>query len=275
MQKNIAVVAICAACAAFIAGCASQGPIVSTPPTVTVSSLESTSFSPTLAKYEAKILIHNNAAEDIEFRRVSYAVDLFDTQLFTDSFSGLRRTRGNGDQTLTYSFQIAMEDISNQGIDLLAEESLRVTLRGEVYTASRYGMDPVPFMATVTVPIPRMPEVAYVGSEGEPLSDSWRLNFTVRNPNSFPFTLTTVKTFLVLNGKRYSLLHTHGATELKPGETAPVVLRMETSPGKALSMALNLATNRDLRFNITGLVTFKTPYGWIYIPMDLQRGFEE
>jgi hypothetical protein len=199
MQKNIAVVAFCAACAVLIAGCASQGPIVSIPPTVTVSSLESTSFSPTLAKYEARILIHNNAAEDIEFRRVNYAVDLFDTQLFTDSFSGLRRTRGNGDQTLTYSFQIAMEDISNQGIDLLAEESLRVTLRGDVFTASRYGMDPVPFAASVTVPIPRMPEVNYVGTEGEALSDSWRINFTVRNPNSFPFTLTTVKTFLVLN----------------------------------------------------------------------------
>jgi hypothetical protein len=275
MQKNIAVVAFCAACAALIAGCASQGPIVSTPPTVTVSSLESTSFSPTLAKYEAKILIHNNAGADMEFQRADYAVDLFDTQLFTDSFSGLKRTKGNGDQTVTFPFQVAMGDIANQGIDLLAEQSLRVTFRGEVYTAARYGMDPVPFTATVTVPIPRMPEVTYVGTDGEPLSDSWRINFTVRNPNSFPFTLTTVKTFLVLNGKRYSLLHTHGATELKPGETAPVVLQMETSPGKALSMALNLATNRNLRFNLTGMVTFKTPYGWVFIPMDLEKGFEE
>lgn len=50
-----------------------------------------------------------------------------------------------------------MSDIANQGIDLLSEESLRVTFRGNVYTAPRYGMDPVPFTATVTVPLPRMP----------------------------------------------------------------------------------------------------------------------
>ena len=126
-------------------------------------------------------------------------------------------THGNGDQTLTYSFQIAMKDIANQGIDLLSEQSLRVTLRGEVYTAARYGMDPQPFTATSTVPMPRMPEVSYVGAEGDPLSDAWRITFNVTNTNSFPFTLTSVKTFLDLNGKKYSMLHTHGAIELKPG----------------------------------------------------------
>jgi hypothetical protein len=157
---------------------------------------------------------------------------------------------------------------------VLSEQSLRVTFRGEVYTAARYGMDPVPFTATVTVPIPRMPEIIYSGTEGEPLSDSWRIKFTVTNTNSFPFTLTAVKTFLVLNGKRYSLLHTRGATEMKPGETVPVALQMETSPGKALSMALNLASNRDLRFNITGSVTCKTPYGWILIPLNLEEALE-
>ena len=273
-MRKTAFLSICAACAVLLVGCASQGPIVSTPPTVTVSSFQSTSFSPTLAKFVAKILIHNNAEEEIEFRRADYAVDLFDTELFTDSFSGMKRTRGNGDQTVTFPFQIAMEDIASQGIDLLSEQSLRVTFRGNVHTAARYGMDPVPFTAMVTVPIPRMPEVTYVGTEGEALSDAWRLNFTVRNPNSFPFTLTSVKTFLILNGKRYSLLHTHGATEVGPAETVPVALQMETSPGKALSMALNLATNRNLRFNITGMVTCTTPYGLILIPLNLDEALE-
>jgi hypothetical protein len=271
MHKISVFLAACSACAALLAGCASQGPIVSVPPTVKVSSFESTSFSPTLAKYEAKILIHNNAGAQIEFQGVDYAVDLFDTQLFTDSFDGLKRTNANGDQTLTYNFQIAMSDIAQQGIDLLSEQSLRVTLRGNVYTAARYGMDPVPFTATVIVPIPRMPEITYVGTEGEPLTNSWRINFTVVNPNSFPFTLTAVKTFLVLNGKKYSLLHTRGAVEMKPGDSTPVALQMETSPGKALSMALNLASNPDVRFNITGSVTCKTPYGWILIPLNLEE----
>jgi LEA14-like dessication related protein len=119
-----------------------------------------------------------------------------------------------------------------------------------------------------------MPEIAFVGTEGEPLTNSWRINFNVVNPNSFPFTLTAVKTFLVLNGKKYSLLQTQGAVEMKPGDTTPVSLQMENSPGKALSMALNLASNRDLRFNITGSVTCKTPYGWIFIPLDLEEAFQ-
>jgi LEA14-like dessication related protein len=274
MRKTIAILAICAAGTALIIGCASQGPIVSVQPTVTVSSFESISFSPTLAKYVAKILIHNNAGQDIDFQRTDYAVDLFDTQLFTDSFDGMKRTKANGDQTVTFPFQVAMEDIANQGIDLLSEQGLRVTFRGNVYTAARYGMDPVPFTGTVTVPIPQMPEVTYVGTEGEALSDAWRVNFTIRNPNKFPFTLASVRTTLILNGKKYSLLHTHGATEVKPGETAPVALRMETSPEKALSMALNLATNRDLRFNITGMVTCTTPYGLVLIPLNLDEGLE-
>jgi len=140
-----------------------------------------------------------------------------------------------------------------------------------VVTAKRYGLDPVPFTATVTVPLPRIPEVTYLGSEGDPLTDAWRLHFNVMNTNPFPVTLTSVKTFVVLNGKKYSLVHTHGETELPSGVTTPVDLQMETSPGKALSMALNMAANRSLRFNLTGQVTCNTQYGWIYIPLDLEE----
>jgi len=272
MSKHSAVYcAIAVSAVLLVAGCASQGPMVSTPPTVSVSSFQSTSFSPTLVKYEARVLVHNNAGAVLELQRIDYAVDLFDTQLFTDSSSGLKRTNPNGDQTFTFGFQIATKDIADQGIDLLSEQSLRVTFRGEVRTAARYGMDPVPFTATVTVPLPRMPDVNYLGSEGDPLTDAWRLHFNVTNNNSFPVTLSSVKTFVVLNGKKYSLVHTHGETELSSGVATPVDLQMETSPGKALSMALNLATNRSLRFNLTGMVTCNTQYGWVFIPLDLEE----
>jgi len=274
MRKMSGLFVVGAACALLAAGCASQpqGPMISTPPTVSVSSFNSVSFSPTLVKYEAKVLVHNNADAELEFQRVDWGVDLFDTELFTDSFSGPRRMRANGDQTVPFSFQIATKDIANQGIDLLSEQSLRVTFRGEVRTAARYGLDPVPFTATVTVPLPRMPDVSYLGSEGDPLSDAWRLHFSVTNNNSFPVTLSSVKTFVVLNGKKYSLVHTKGETALPAGVATPVDLQMETTPGKALSMALNLATNRNLRFNITGQVTCNTQYGWIFIPLDLEEG---
>ena len=255
----------------LLAGCASQGPIVTAAADGDRQLVRIDLVFADPGEVRGKDPHSQQRGEDIEVQRVDYAVDLFDTQLFTDSEKGIRRTRPTGDQNVTFSFQVAMDDIANQGIDLLSEQDLRVTFRGDVFTAARYGMDPVPFTATVTVPIPRMPEVSYVGSEGEPLSDTWRLNFSVVNTNHFPFTLSSVKTFLILNGKKYLLLHTHGEVELKPGETTPVTLQMENTPGKALGMALNLATNRALRFNVTGMVTCKTEYGWIFIPLDLEE----
>jgi hypothetical protein len=59
--------------------------------------------------------------------------------------------------------------------------------------------------------------------------------------------------------------------DLQPGETQPVVLQMENSPGKTFRMALNLAQNPNPRFNITGSVTCSTPYGWIYLPLNLDE----
>jgi hypothetical protein len=273
MRKIGAYMVAAAAVALFLAGCASepQGPMVSTPPTVGVSSFKSVSFSPTLVKYQANVVIHNNAGTDIDFQRIDWAVDLLDAELFTDSTKGLKRMHANADQVVPFGFQVATQDIASQGIDLFSEESLRVTLRGHVLTAARYGMDPVPFTATVSVPLPRIPDVTYLGSEGDPLTDAWRLHFSVTNKSSFPITLASVKTFVDLNGKKYSLVHTKGETALQPGVATPVDLQMETSPGKALSMALNVVTNRSLRFNLTGQVTCTTDYGSIFIPMDLEE----
>ncbi len=113
--------------------------------------------------------------------------------------------------------------------------------------------------------------MAYVGAQGEPFSDAFRLNFTVTNKNSFPITLTSVKTFLGINEKKYSLLHTRGSVDIQPGETQPVALRMDNPPGKVLSMALNLIQHPNPQFSITGTVTFNTPSGFIYIPLSLDE----
>jgi hypothetical protein len=274
MRKLGSFLVIAASCALLLAACASQpapGPMVSVPPAVSVSSFQSVSFSPTLVKYEAKVLVHNNADVDLEMGSIDYAVDLFDTELFADS-ERAGKTRANGDQVASFPFQVAVKDIRAQGIDVLAEQGLRVTFHGVVRTAARYGMDPVPFTATSVVPLPRIPDVSYTGSDGDPLTDSWRLHFTVTNGNPFPVTLSSVKTYIVLNGKKYALVHTRGQTDLPPGVATTVDLRMENSPGKTLSMALNLATNRSPRFNITGQVTCSTPYGWVFIPLDLEEG---
>ncbi len=269
MKKRVTVPALGAAVAALLIGCASEGPMVTSEPAVSVSVFKSLSFTPQRIEFDARVLIQNTAPVELEVRRVNFAVDLYDQELFTDSFTDLKRTSANGRQTVSFPFHIGMSDVMNQSPDLLAQGSLRVTFRGEVYTARRYGLEPVPFTQTLTIPVPKLPDVAYQGSEGEPFSDSFRLNFQVTNGNSFPMTLTSVKTFLVINQKKFSLLHTHGATDFQPGETQPVVLQMENSPGKTLLMALNLAANPHPDFNITGTVTFSTPYGWVFIPLNL------
>ena len=69
-------------------------------------------------KLQAKILIHNVMSVPDDFDRVDYAVDLFDKELFKDSFNGMKRTNGDGNQTVTFPFQIAMADIAKQVVDV-------------------------------------------------------------------------------------------------------------------------------------------------------------
>jgi len=262
------------ALAFVLAGCASKAPVVSAPPTVRVSELQSLSFTPDLVRLEAKILIHNVMSVPMDFDRVDYAVDLFDKELFKDTFSGMKRTNGDGNQTVTFPFQIAMADIAKQVADVVSEESVRVTFRGEVYPAARTGFDAIPFTDTIVIPIPKVPIVALAGIEGVPLTDSFVVTFSVKNTNTFAFTVDTVQTFLELNQSRYSLLHTEQSTEMQPGETGIVTLRMENAKGKALGMALNLAQSQDRKFAVTGTIRCGTPYGWFIFPIRLEGGLK-
>lgn len=270
MRKTFPLFLAGSALAILLVGCASQGPVVSAPPTVRVSQLQSLSFTPDLVKLEAKILIHNVMSVALDFDRVDYAVDLFDKELFTDSFNGMKRTNGDGTQTVTFPFQIAMDDIAKQVVDVLSEESVRVTFRGEVYPAAKAGFDPIPFTETISIPIPKVPIVALVGIQGVPLSDTFALTFRVRNTNSFAFSVDTVQTFLELNERRYSLVHTEKSTEIQPGESGIVTLRMENTTGKTLGMALNLAQSPGRKFAVTGTIECGTPYGWFIFPIRLE-----
>ena len=270
MKKAFQLLLAGGALAFAMAGCASQGPVVSAPPTVRVTELQSLSFTPDLVKFEAKILIHNVMTIALDFDRVDYAVDLFDKELFNDSFNGMKRTNGEGNQTVTFPFQIAMEDIAKQVVDVAAEESLRVTFRGEVYAAAKAGFDPIPFTQTITIPIPKVPLVSLVGVQGVPLSDSFALTFRIKNTNSFTFSVDTVQSFLELNQRRYRLLHTEHSTEMQPGEAGIVTLHMESTPGKTLGMALDLAQSQDKKFAVTGTIRCGTPYGWFIFPMRLE-----
>jgi LEA14-like dessication related protein len=260
-----------------MAGCASQGPAVPKPPTVRVSQLRSLSFTPDLVKFQAKVLIENVSNAPLTFERTDYAVDMFDTQLFSDTFADMLKTKEGGTQTVTFPFQIAMDDIKKQGIDVLAEEGLRVAFHGQVFCAASYGFDPIPFNATLTIPIPRFPTVTFLGAEGAPYTETFRIRLGVTNPNSFPFSVDSIDSYLVLNDMRYALLRTGTSTEIPAGGSGIVVLQMRTTPGKALSMALNLAQSGDAGpdLDLTGSVTLATPYGWVYVPVSLKQALHK
>jgi LEA14-like dessication related protein len=277
MPQRIQWIVGCATIAFVLAGCASQGPVVPKPPTVSVSQLRSLSFTPDLVKFQAKVLIVSNMNGDMTFERTDYAVDLFDTQLFSDTFADMLTTRGGGTQTVTFPFQISMDDIKKQGLDVLSEQGLRVAFHGQVRCAASYGFDPIPFNATLTIPIPKMPTVTFLGAEGAPFTETFRIRLGVTNPNDFPFSVDSIDTYLVLNDTRYSLLRTNQATDIPAGGSGMIVLQMKTTPGKALSMALNLAQSGDAGpvLDLTGSVTLATRYGWVYVPVSLKQALNK
>ncbi len=272
MQKAAKTAAPFLALAALIviAGCTSQASTVNEPPTVKVTRLASTVFSPTLVKFEAQIEISNRSSSSLSFERVDYGVDLQDKQLFSDTFADMKRTKGGGYQTVTFPFQIAMKDIVDQSIGILAEGSMRVAFRGTVFPASDSGWGPMKFRDEVTIPLPRIPEVALANVDGTPFSDVFRVRVWVRNTNAFPVTINTVNTYLEINQQRYTMLHSEDSTRIAANATGTVTLRMENRPGKTLSMALSALSGPGLRFEVGGTIECKSPYGWIVIPVAVQ-----
>ena len=154
----------------------------------------------------------------LELAKVDWAVDMLTRSFSTNSFSGLKRTDGNGTQTVSsLPFHIVMKVRDGAG----ARPPGGREAEGHV---PRPGVQRGPLWAFAGAlhaihrdPDPEAPDVAYVGSEGEPFSSSFRLNFTVTNSNSFPIALTSVKTFLEISGRKYSLLHTRKSVDVRPG----------------------------------------------------------
>jgi len=252
-----------------LAGCATKGPQTVGPPTVEVTELRSTVFTPDVVKFEARIVIRNQTRDAMEFDRVDYSVDLFSTELFSSSFDQLLRTKSRGQQTVTFPFQIAMKDIAGSAVDLLDQGTLQVTFRGRVYPDPAAGFSSMPFEQTIQLPIPRIPTVSYDGAEGIPLSDGFRVRLRVQNPNAFEVAVDQVDTYLELNDHRYTLVHSVERTNIEPNGSGVVVLQMENTTGKGLSMILNTIQARQAQFSVGGSVTGRTPYGWVYIPIEV------
>ncbi|TVQ18880.1 MAG: hypothetical protein EA382_17165 [Spirochaetaceae bacterium] len=251
-------------------GCATRAPAEERPPAAEVSELESTVMTPDVVRFSAKVVVHNRMHSAMDFDRVDYTVDLFDAELFTESFADLPRTRGGGRMTITLPFQIAVSDIVERVVDVLAEESMRVTFSGQVYPAADSGFGPLAFRRSVSIPIPRMPEVSYSHTEGVPLTDTFRIAIDVRNRNTYPLTITEVESYIEINERSYPLLQTSEASRIEAGETGRIVLGMELTQGQRLSMLVNTLGSDTPAFAMGGSITARTQYGWIYIPIRIE-----
>lgn len=253
-----------------IAGCATREPAPERPPVAEVSELESTVMTPEVVRFTAKVVVHNRLHSALDFDRVDYAVDLFDSELFTDSFAELPRTQSGRRMTITLPFQIAVTDIVERAVDVLAEESMRVAFSGHVYPAAQSGIGAIPFRRTVSIPIPRMPEVSFRRTEGVPFRDTFRIVIDVRNRNSYALTITEIESSIEINERSYPLLKTSESTRIEAGETGTVTLEMEQTRGERLSMLLNTLQSEHPSFTIGGSITARTEYGWIYLPVRIE-----
>jgi hypothetical protein len=252
--------------ALLTAACASSGPVVPTPPAVRVSRFGSTVFTPDKIRFEGQVVIENRMRGPLDIESVDYGADLHDAPLFEENFAALHPMRSRGTQTVTLPFQVAMRDVAAQAEDVLAEEALRVRLRGVVHPV---GFGAIPFEATQVIPIPKMPGVSLDGTQGNPLDGELIVFLRVDNPNDFGLLFQEVDTFLTLNGKRYDLLRTESFSEVAPGGSGRIALTMRETRGKSSSMLVNVVKRGQAEFTVGGSLACRTPYGLVLLPLEL------
>ncbi len=202
----------------------------------------------------------------LDLQKIDYGADVHGKRVFTDSFSQLYPIKGNGQEVVTFPFQIAMKDVVDRAADVLAEEAIRVSFRGQVYPV---GFDPVPFEMTKTIPLPQIPAITVEGTRGSPSDRIFTVLLRIKNTNTFPLNIKSINSYLEINGTRYGLLRTEGSTEIQPSSAETVPLTMEQSNAKTLSMVLNMAQSGSFHFAVGGDISCQTPYGLIFVPLRL------
>lgn len=269
--KKVRLALVGGAIAVLLAACA-HGPVVPTPPTVRVSYFNSTLITPDAVRFLARIAIHNNMNGSLGFDRVDYGLSLFDNTLVSRSFSDMKETRRNGDETVTLPITIPMKDILAHKNEIIGNGAMQVTFHGIVYPAQASTLGPVETQRTISIPLPNMPVVTFRGTSGVPLSKLFRVRLQVLNTNSFPIAVDSVETYVDINGDRYRLLHSseNEGSEIRPGESGPLTLSMENAPNKLLGMALSAAGAAAPKITLGGRVSWATPYGLIVIPIEIE-----
>lgn len=250
-----------------LAACAStpEGPVIPAPPCVEIH-FASKVITPKDIQFVGRVVIRNQMRAPLQIEKVDYTAELHDKPIRSESFTELQPMRSRGTQTVTLPIRISMKDIQDQLEDVLAEESVRVTLSGTVFPV---GFAPISFTATEIVPVPRIPEVAFDGASGNPLDGQFSVRLRVHNPNSFPLTFASVESFLTLNGKRYDLLQSECFDQVAPGGSGRLVLTMQQTRGKGLSMLVNMAKHQSMDFVVGGSIQCQTPHGLFRVPLEV------
>lgn len=250
-----------------LAACASapEGPVIPTPPFVEIQ-LDSTVITPEAIQFVGRVVIENQMRGPLQIEKIDYTAELHDKPFLSESFVELRPMSSRGTRTVTLPIRVSMKDLRDQLEDVLAEESVRVSMHTTVFPV---GFGPIALSVTKVVPALRIPEVSFDGAAGNPLDGEFWVRLRVRNPNSFPLTFGSVESFVTLNGKRYDLLQSECFDRIAPGESGPLVLAMHQTRGKGLSLLINLATHRSFNFVVGGSIQCQTPHGLFVVPLEV------
>lgn len=246
--------------------CASSGPVEPVPPRVEVREFNSTLITPEAIDFVGTVAIVNQMSGPLQIQKVDYSADLHGQPYMSESFTDLKAMRSRGTQTVTLPIRVPMQQLVKQIEDVLAEESVRVTLSGTVFPV---GFDPIPFTATKVIPVPRIPKIALDGAQGNPLEGAFTVFLKVENTNRFPIDFRSIESFLTLNGKRYDLLQTESFRCVQPGASGRIALAMRQTRGKGLSMLVNVVKNQSADFVVGGAIQCQTPHGLFQLPVEL------
>lgn len=242
-----------------------EGPVEPRPPCVEVG-FESTVISPDGIEFVGKVHVTNSMRAPVQIERVDYAADLHDKPFLEDTYGDLKPIPARGWQRVTLPIHVDRKDLGDQVEDVLAEESVRVTLRGTVVPV---GFQAIPFTTTKVVPMPRIPRVSFDGASGHPLDGVFTVHLRVENPNAFPLTFESVESFLKLNGKRYDLLRSECFDQIAPGGSGRIALSMQQTRGKGLSVLVNIAKHQSAAFVVGGTIECRTPHGLFRVPLEV------
>ncbi|MFO1078804.1 MAG: hypothetical protein U1E73_13865 [Planctomycetota bacterium] len=249
----------------LLPSCASV-PETETLPALQVVRLDSVRITPEAIEFVGKIVVGNGMHSVVQMQHVDYCADLYDGELFHETFADLVPMPAHGTETVTLPFRVAWKDIGAVAEDLLNEQGVRVTLRGTVVPV---GYAPMPFEATKVLPLPRLPRVAITGVRGNPFDGDFSVMLAVENTNDFPIDFGSIETHVALNGKRYALLGTDSFGNLPAHGSGGVTLTLHNTHEKRLGMVINVLKNKGADFTIGGTLSCRTPHGLIWLPLEL------